>query len=130
MCPLCLILLRYPFSPLPLYLSHWPSLTFCLSPPPAMCPLCLILLHYPFFPPLHSLSFALPKPSLSTLSPPSLLLFVYLHPLYVSSLLDSSLHYPFSPPPPHLSLIAPPRPSLSTLSHFEVLLSSPLLTVL
>ena len=42
------------------------------------------------------------------LLPPSLLLFVYLHPLHVSSLLDSS----FSPPPLSLSLIALSRPSL------------------
>ena len=53
-------------------------------------------------------------PSLICLLPPSLLHFVHLHPLLVSSLLDS---FPLFLLPPHsLSLIALPRPSLSTLS--------------
>ena len=64
------------------------------------------------------------SPSLICLLPPSLLLFVYLHPLHVSSLLDSS---PLSllPPPPTLSLslsllfLGPLSPlCLPTLSYF------------
>ena len=75
-----------------------------------------------------------PPLSLIALPRPSLLHFVYLHPLHVSSLLDSS-PLSFLPPPPlplspFFSHCSPEALSLSTLSHFEVILSLPLLTIL